>query len=128
MVIMQRQQRLWIPVLASGLGACSMQQREQPDASMSTPPDTRVPDTGGEGTWGPCCPGDHASIPGGMARGSGTSLECFCPDGITCNYGMGACFRDAGTDSSTPVMDDSGFADAGPIDDAAVDALVADAP
>ena len=109
--------RRWITVATSGLAACAPQAPVVDDDAAAS-----VPDTGGDGSWQRCCPGDHAGIPGGQARGSGDSLECFCPATIACNYGWGSCFtRDAGPD--TGAIDDTGFADAVVMDDAAVDAL-----
>ncbi len=115
---MRRPAWIWMPIVASGLGACANTTVEDDAwASGDAPPDAP------EGTWSRCCPGAHLGIPGGLARGSGDSLECFCPAAIACNYGWGSCFMDAG---STPALDDTGFADAGPIDDAAIDALITD--
>jgi hypothetical protein len=94
------------------------------DAGAPAAPDVG----GGGGQWLRCCVGDLA-IPGIQSRGSGDSLECFCPAGVICNYGQ--CDRwdsglfasdDAGLDAGL----DAGFDDAGPIEDAAVDALLTD--
>lgn len=111
----------WISIGACGLAACAPQAPADDAASMDDA-GSRVDAATGEGTWSRCCPGDHASIPGGMARGSGDTLECFCPAGFACNYAWGSCFRDAGVDAGT--TDDAGFADAAAMDDAAIDALV----
>ena len=77
--------------------------------------------------WSRCCQADLA-LPGVMSRGSGTSLQCLCPAGAICNFAL--CFRvdaanqDAGLDVGA--LDDAGFGEAGPMDDAALDALVVD--
>jgi hypothetical protein len=76
------------------------------------------PDAPDEGSWSRCCVGAHLAIPGGASRGSGDSLECYCPPSIACNYAWGACFRDAGAS-----VDDTGFADADPMDASALDTL-----
>lgn len=104
-------------MMASTLGACASMPADD-DASM---PSDAPPDAPEEGTWSRCCPGAHVGIPGGQSRGSGDSLECYCPARTACNYGWGACFMDAGLDSGA--IDDAGFADAASMDDASIDAL-----
>ena len=105
---------LWISLLAGSASACVGTAVEDDAASpVDAPPD--APD---EGSWSRCCVGAHLAIPGGASRGSGDSLECYCPPSIACNYAWGACFRDAGAS-----VDDAGFADADPMDASALDAL-----
>jgi hypothetical protein len=117
---MKPRARTWITVATSGLAACAPQAHVVDDDAAASPPDA-----GREGSWQRCCAGDHGGIPGGRTRGSGDSLECFCPATIACNYALGSCFtRDAGLDVGT--IDDAGFTDAGSMDAGATDALVTD--
>jgi hypothetical protein len=112
----------WMWVSALGVSACANVEHRT-DAS-SSPDAVRVND------WTRCCPAD-GNLPGVMTRGSGDSLQCLCPVGEICNFGL--CFRtDAAQVMEAGVMEagateDAGFADAGPMDDAALDALITDA-
>ncbi len=123
---MRRDDLIWM-TCSIGLAGCGGSPGDA-DASIDANEDTSAEidapahvDVGGEGRWMRCCVGDLA-IPGIQSRGSGDSLECLCPAGATCNYGQCYWF-----DSGPPVpAGDSGFADAGPIDDAAIDALLTD--
>lgn len=116
--------REWMWISAVGLGACSSDWVE-PDAA-------NVVDAGPVGSWQRCC---SFSTFGGpvQTRGSGDSMECFCEPGWTCNYVQSchdaALSMDTGTASGADAgpNDDTGFADAGPIEDAAIDALIIDA-
>ncbi len=79
-----------------------------------------------EGTWHRC----SVRPPGVPTRGSGSTLECLCRPGYICNYGTEPRDANLGLPDAPLVpdapVDDAGFADVGPIDDAALDALTAD--
>lgn len=130
---MGRMDLFWV-TCAGGLAACGGSPPMEDAATDAWTADDAINDVGiaerdvgradagagSDGTWQRCCPGDLA-IPGIQSRGSGDSLQCFCPAGVVCNYGQ--CFWfDAGMDAGA--SEDTGFADAGPIEDAAIDALV----
>jgi hypothetical protein len=109
----------WIWTSSLALSAC---------ANANAHRDTyTAPDVLRTSDWSRCCEADTA-LPGVMTQGSGDSLQCLCPAGAICNFGR--CFLadaaapDAGMDASA--HDDGGFAEAGPMDDASLDALVVD--
>lgn len=117
--------REWMWISAVSLGACS--------SDWVATDAANVVDAGPVGSWQRCCSfstfGGHV-----QTRGSGSSMECFCEPGWTCNYALtchdAALPIDAGIATSADVgpSDDTGFADAAPLDDAAIDALVVDSP
>lgn len=118
---MRRGNWMWVTCL-SGLSAC--------DASpMGADGVDGGLDAGG--VWQRCTEAD-LRIPGVQWHDSGGSLQCFCPAGEACNYGWSGTLDvgpvgargDAGMDSGT--SEDTGFSDAPPMDDAALDALSMD--
>lgn len=138
---MRRNDLIWATCL-SGVAACSPggetdDAGDAPDAWRSdvseTPDvgetsDTWTPDDvpsgidvgmPGEVTWHRCC----FAFPGSMTRMTSGYLECSCPAGAICNYEIQTCFMDTGVPMD-PV--DTGFEDAGPMDDAAIDAFASD--
>lgn len=116
----------WTWVSALGVSACSIAPAE--DDASRRPDDASISPSVND--WTRCCPAD-GNLPGVMTRGSGDSLQCLCPVGEICNFGL--CFRtDAAQVMDASVMEagateEAGFADAGPMDDAALDALITDA-
>ncbi|MBN8613376.1 MAG: hypothetical protein J0L92_22475 [Deltaproteobacteria bacterium] len=79
---------------------------------------------GSEGTWHRC----SGVPPSTRSRGSGDSLECLCEPGWVCNYNQVLDARWPTPDEGVldaAVLEDAGFSEAGPIDDAAIDALSA---
>lgn len=115
---------VWISVVAGAASACASE----------------------EGEWQRCC-----SVPPspslGMTRGTGAGMQCFCPAGWACNY-VQSCWdgsvasadavtfdpasdagvrgEEAGMLDGASSAGDTGFVEAGPLDDAAVDALSMD--
>ncbi len=104
--------RHWMWISALGLGACSSDWVE-PDPTVRAD------------RWVRCC--GLGSSPWVQTRGTGNSLECLCPAGSTCNWEQTCWERDVwppeGVDAA---RNEAGFADAGPMDDAALDALITD--
>lgn len=101
---------MWIS--AVGLGACSSDWVE---------PDPVVPDANpGGDRWVRCC--GVESSPWVETRGAGDWLECLCPGGSTCNWEQ-TCWQDWDWEDAAP-MNDAGFAEAGAMEDPAIDALV----
>ena len=124
---MGRNEREWISILAgtaTTVTACN-------GTDGTSTPSTIDAGSDAGGTWQRCKESD-LGIPGIRWHRTGDSLECFCPAGLACNYGMSGGLDagpigapgDAGTDVGA--TDDTGFADAGPIDDASMDALISD--
>jgi hypothetical protein len=108
---------MWVTCL-SGLAACDADAGPRSDGGL---------DAGG--VWQRCNEAD-LRFPGVQSRGSGSSLECFCPAGASCNYGWSGTIDvgpisapgDAGMDAAT--SEEAGFSDASPMDDGSIDALM----